>query len=485
MIDIDGYCKKIRKSSEDDLKKTIIVHLKTLSDRQRFEDGDDSVKDNFDFIEGSFDLFMNLLKNDFVFVQCICDAPLNEGRKFLIKMLNCFNIKNVNIDETLVRIIIDSAYRPQRISDWNVSDIEVITDTQEKINLQCYSAKCMDINNWNNTNNPYTYDIICHDKQLLWYTPNAYSNNKPEYFVMKNKKIYGLSFSRSYSRGHQDRDIFIYHHLGYIDNHVYVPIDTFVYSTEPQGGEGSPLVYSTEPQGGEGSPLDEIMMAEHKKDKMFDRTKSIDLTDRFCKGFFYKGLLFNRNWEGPFYDMKIIGFLGKYLRIEITNLTYPHTGFILLDLENNKIAMAQKCNHEITTEEEALASMDPNDDFALSHIPVKLRTAKVCLEAVKENPEALPCVPEEHMTEELCLEAVKHQGWALRFVPDELKTAEVCLEAVKKHGTALEYVPDELKTSELCLEAVKQHAGAFIYVPEHLREEISRKLENLRFENGN
>jgi len=451
MINIDGYCKSIRKSSEEDLKKTILVHLKTLADKQRFEDGDDTVKDNFEFIEGSYDLFITLLKEDFIFVQCICDAPLWEGREFLVKMFNCFKIKNVNIDETLVRIIIDSAYHPKRISDWNVSEIDVISDTQEKVKLHCYSAECMDSNNWKMANNPYTYSIICHDKQLLWHTPSAYSNNMPEYFVMKNKRIYGLSFSRSCRRGHQDRVLFIYHHLGFINNQVYVPIDD----------------------------LNEILMAEHKKDTMFDETENIDLTKRFCKGFFYKGTLFSRNWEGPFYDMKIIGFLGKYLKIEITNWTYPHTGFILLDLEHSKIVMAQKHSREIETEEEALASMDPNDDFALSHIPEKLRTAKVCLEAVKENPEALLFTPEDQMTEELCLEAVKHNGWALQYVPPELKTLEVCLEAVKEGGTALKDVPDEFKTPEFCLEAIKHDAAALIYVPEEIKTASPKEFSAL------
>jgi len=450
MINIDGYCKSIRKSSEEDLKKTILVHLKTLADKQRFEDGDDTVKDNFDFVEGSFDLFMNLIKKDFIFVQCICDAPLWEGREFLVKMLNCFKINNVNIDKTLVSIIIDSAYHPKRISGWTVSEIAVISDTQEKVKLQCYSAECMDSNNWKQGNSPYTYSIICHDKQLLWHTPGAYSNNMPEYFVMKNKRIYGLSFSRTYSRGHQDRVLCIYYHLGSINNNVYVPIETFEKS-------------------GKDSTLDEILMAEHKRTKTFNETRSIDLTDRFRKGFFYKGLLFNKDWDGPFYDMKIIGFLGKFLKIEITNLTYPHAGFILLDLENKKIVMAQKYSREIETEEEALASMDPSDDFALSHIPEKLRTAKVCLEAVKENPEALLFTPEDQMTEELCLEAVKHNGWALQYVPPELKTLEVCLEAVKEGGTALKDVPDEFKTPEFCLEAIKQDAAALIYVPEEIK----------------
>ena len=39
--------------------------------------------------------------------------------------------------------------------------------------------------------------------------------------------------------------------------------------------------------------------------------------------------------------------------------------------------------------------------------------------------------------EEEALAAVKKHGLALEFVPDELKTAELCLEAVKQDSAAL------------------------------------------------
>ena len=59
----------------------------------------------------------------------------------------------------------------------------------------------------------------------------------------------------------------------------------------------------------------------------------------------------------------------------------------------------------------------------------------------------------------------------------ELKTAEVCLEAVKQHGWALQHVPKEVKAAELCFIAVKQNAGALQFVPKALREEVRRRLE--------
>jgi len=57
-------------------------------------------------------------------------------------------------------------------------------------------------------------------------------------------------------------------------------------------------------------------------------------------------------------------------------------------------------------------------------------------------------------------------------VPEELKTAELCLEAVKLCGVALEHVPEELRTAELCLEAVNQSSWAFEHVPNEIKTEI-------------
>jgi len=40
--------------------------------------------------------------------------------------------------------------------------------------------------------------------------------------------------------------------------------------------------------------------------------------------------------------MKSVEFVNGKLKIEIDNLTYPHKGYVLLDLENTKIIEAKK-----------------------------------------------------------------------------------------------------------------------------------------------
>ena len=61
---------------------------------------------------------------------------------------------------------------------------------------------------------------------------------------------------------------------------------------------------------------------------------------------------------------------------------------------------------------------------------------KYCLEAVKQDSDALQYVKEQ--TETICLEAVKQDGYALQYVKEQTET--ICLEAVKQNGDALQYV---------------------------------------------
>ena len=173
--------------------------------------------------------------------------------------------------------------------------------------------------------------------------------------------------------------------------------------------------------------------------------------------------------------------------------------------------------------------------FALKHVPEKFKTARVCLEAMKNDPSkkelddnkyepllqfvpknlitAELCqiaakrkttnefehIPDEHRTDQMYLDAVKTNGYMLRYIPDEFKTAELCkdvakeckwllcnalasgyvskpefMEAMAWHDPwVLEYIPDEHKTPELCLSAVKYDGWILENVPmKHRTEEI-------------
>jgi len=135
-------------------------------------------------------------------------------------------------------------------------------------------------------------------------------------------------------------------------------------------------------------------------------------------------------------------------------------------------------------------------------VPENLKTAEMCLEAVKNYTFYLDDVPENLRTAEVCLEVVKKGGSWLKDVPENIKTAEICLEAVMNDGNALEYVPKNLWTAEMCLKAIRdnesrmanttdfrgekestfsklraENARIFEEMPEKMREEVRRKLE--------
>jgi len=57
---------------------------------------------------------------------------------------------------------------------------------------------------------------------------------------------------------------------------------------------------------------------------------------------FYKGLLYDNNWKGEICIIKNIAFYNGLLRIEIRNLTFPYSGYALLDIEQCKIVEAHK-----------------------------------------------------------------------------------------------------------------------------------------------
>lgn len=142
------------------------------------------------------------------------------------------------------------------------------------------------------------------------------------------------------------------------------------------------------------------------------------------------------------------------------------------------------------------------------------QTARLCQEAIAQNPWALEFVHDEYKTSELCLAAVKQCGFVVSFVqsPDE----QLCLAAVRQSGYALSVIPEpsrtifvyttairrcgmtlalippRLQTASLCLmavshcglslqwanfrtpsicfEAVRQNAEALQYVPGHLQD---------------
>jgi len=131
------------------------------------------------------------------------------------------------------------------------------------------------------------------------------------------------------------------------------------------------------------------------------------------------------------------------------------------------------------------------------------------LAAVLQDESAWEYIPEElqdsvyaaytnaFSTEALCLAAVQKDGNMLKHVPDRLKTEAVCIEAMK-HSVCSSYnriiesnwtptpytyhplkeIPDALKTEAVCIEAVQKDSRALEFVPEILRGKVKAAVKN-------
>ena len=81
------------------------------------------------------------------------------------------------------------------------------------------------------------------------------------------------------------------------------------------------------------------------------------------------------------------------------------------------------------------------------------------------------------ITTEEALVAVKKDGGAIYNIPEELRTAQICLEALKHDIFFQDAVPDKYKTVELYLEVVKLDDTALDYVPENLQAKVKERLK--------
>ena len=160
-------------------------------------------------------------------------------------------------------------------------------------------------------------------------------------------------------------------------------------------------------------------------------------------------------------------------------------GKIIEAIKSGAIDFEKDIPDEVKTAEICLAAVKENG-MGLSAVPKDIRTKEICLAALANAPgngygiSLIEYVPTELLSEELCIAAVKHLGCALGNIPNEFKTPEVCLTAVQnaknngKHPDDHPYsdqiltkVPEQLLTYELCLAAVKHSGRAIAYVPEN------------------
>jgi hypothetical protein len=251
-----------------------------------------------EIIINDFVSFIRFLKKNHSCTQYICSTTEENAKIFLMKIINCFNINDLNIDETYELIKNNASLINTRVSDWNTCEIPLINEISDNIKIKCRFAEFKYVNKWGYETKKSTYKLMYNDKNILWIK-NSYE--EPQYYILKYEMIYGIKYEHK--------------------------IITIYKSIDSAFGE---FISDKD------SDLD-IIINKFESKKININVNKIGLSKYFYKGFFYKGILFDRNWKKDITMVKEIGFTDGLLKIDIENLTYPHCGYLLLDIENNKI----------------------------------------------------------------------------------------------------------------------------------------------------
>jgi hypothetical protein len=254
-----------------------------------------------DIIKGDYNYFIDYLKKDYKITEFICNFKYSQAKIILKKLIEYFSLTGIDIEELYELVKDNASHVLVRLSEWKNTEFQLISDTAKKIKFCCYFAEFNYVNKWGYSSKPITYKAI-HDNKHFYWPINRY--DEPQFYVLKNNKIYGISYKH--------KIITIYKCLKRIYDKKTVDFNEW---------------------------LDGVIAKDVKRNKI-DKNK-IDLSEHFYTGFFYKGFLYDRNWEKPITIMKGIEFVDGKLKIDIENLTYPHKGYVLLDLENTKIIEAK------------------------------------------------------------------------------------------------------------------------------------------------
>jgi hypothetical protein len=251
-----------------------------------------------------YNSFINYIKKDNICNNYICNSTCKKAKILLGKLIKGFCLKEVNIDDLYELIKENASFALKRTSGWKTKKFLLLNDTAKKLKLNCSYANFRYVNKWGYKCELKTYKII-YDNECIYLLIEEEDELDeyihPQCYVLSKENIYGIEYN------HKTVTICKCFKNVFHDNAVKTD-----------------------------AGLDEIF-AKHKELKKIDTINKINLTDHFYKGFFYKGLLWDRNWKKGITIMKSVEFVEGRLRIEIENLTYPHSGYVFLDIENGRV----------------------------------------------------------------------------------------------------------------------------------------------------
>ena len=260
---------------------------------------------------------------------------LNEGAINYIKKMNRDELENqlreakkyctipVKDAEDLLNQIKDADFLGiERISPWKFTTIPVLNNTGEVRNLSCCRANFGHVNKWGQKSSYKYFQIIYSDDLYVTWLGNILSG-RPVYWVSVDNTVCRITY-----------------------NHKTLTLYPNICS-EPELIAGLDQVN-----------MDNVVKKYHKQLRIYDPKfiimehetgyKQINLDNHFPKGFFYKGPKYNYNefkkvnfyaWIGlndalkkEISEIKDVKAENGQFKIEIENLTYPHSGWVCLNL---------------------------------------------------------------------------------------------------------------------------------------------------------
>jgi hypothetical protein len=289
LIHIDEIIKEIDDITEEGIKEKYVLEY------------EEAIND--------FDSFIIYLNKHSLFIEYMCYCDFSKAKKLFIKIMNAFQIENVDVDEKVDYIRINCTRKNTRIGEWQFSTIPLINSSGDEQNLICCSAEYKYGNKFDKKfvflENAIIYDK---NKKIIWIN-NDYRH--PKYYLYYRNNFYGISYDH--------KDLTIYKNINIIKENIVV----------------NP----------EHENLDDILN-EFKYEKIKCEEISMDLSDYLPMGFFHRGPKYTKEYKILYPDginyIREIKIINGLVKIEIENITYPHKGYVLLELEHNKVIEAKK-----------------------------------------------------------------------------------------------------------------------------------------------
>ena len=267
-------------------------------------------------IYGDYNSFIEFIENTHIFNDYICLKGYDYAVVFIQILLYHFKIKDASISEVYNIIKLNADHEQKKISNWEKHEIDLLNDNSTICKLLCYSSEYKIIDKFGDELRHRIHRILFYKDNIIWI-----NRPEPKYFFLYKEKIYGISYTH--------KEIEIYKNIENNPDSILIDNDQV---------------------------LDDIIK---NNDTQYER-EVINLTKYFPFSFFRKGFLYNVDWKREISVMKNIEYFNSLLQIEIENLTYPHTGYALLDIEQCKIIEANK----IYDPEEPQPAFKPKDSHA-------------------------------------------------------------------------------------------------------------------------